>query len=321
MATLEDLLYIRGFVLPDLYKVVEEWIMWVSNKSSSSKLTTIAYVSDLKFFLTFLGKHLNVDAIGFDDIKDICNADLRAWLSDNRSNGICARSNARKLSAIKNFLIFISKRDGVPIKCINTIRRPKLSKLLPHPVNSNVVSTMLSIKKFADVDLNWVTLRDKALYIILYGAGLRISEALNLRISDIGQNIRIFGKGGKERLVPVLDEMLFILDAYMNECPYINRADSNCYIFWGVRGKVLNKSVVESRMKAFREKHNFPEYLTPHALRHSFASHLVREGVELRYIQELLGHSSLAATEIYTEINDKTVIETYKNTHPINNIF
>lgn len=321
MSTLEDLSYIRSIVLSDLYVIIEEWLLWISNKTSSSELTVVAYSGDLKFFITFLARHLNTDIVCLDDIKNICNADLRAWLADNRANGLCARSNARKLSAIKNFLIFLSRRNESPIKCINTIRRPKLSKLLPKPVDCDVISTILSVNKFTDKEAKWVTLRDKALYAILYGAGLRISEALNLRISDIGQQIRIIGKGKKERVVPMVEAIMPILDDYIKECPYINRADHDCHIFWGIRGKVLSKYIVETRMKKFREEWNLPEHLTPHALRHSFASHLVKEGVELRYIQELLGHSSLNATEVYTEIDDQTVMNTYKNTHPLNNTF
>lgn len=299
-----------------LFELFDRWLTEIANSSASSALTVDAYRKDLKFFFFFLRNHVG-GAISVDSLKDLKPADLRAWFAAELNSGVCARSNARRLSALKNFFKFLNREIDFPLKYVNSVKRPKLSKLLPHPVESDVVEHLLNVISFSEKDPLWVTLRDKTLYMLLYGAGLRIHEALNLKVKDINEYLKVLGKGHKERVVPLLEKVKNFAENYIKKCPYINENDPENLLFWGVRGKVLNPKTVRKRIEDFRKANNYPDYFTPHALRHSFASHLLNAGVEMRYVQELLGHSSLATTEIYADINDNLVFDIYKKSHPL----
>lgn len=313
---IDDLKIIKTLLEGSLFNYFNDWIIELSNKSASSELTVIAYQNDLKFFFIFLKNHFD-KCISLELLTELKPADIRAWLVSELNSGVCARSNARKLSALKSFFRFLNKVVDFPLKCINSIRQPKLPQLLPHPLKIDVIEHLLNVNHFFENDPSWVTLRDKALYMILYGAGLRIQEALNLKLKDINCYLKILGKGHKERMVPLLEKIQMATENYIKKCPYINENDLDCYVFWSVSGKRLSKNIVDMRVNKFRKENNYPDYFTPHALRHSFASHLLNCGVEMRYVQELLGHSSLATTEIYADIDDNVMMDIYKQTHPL----
>lgn len=312
----DDIAKIVSLLDKHLFELFDRWLIEVANSSASSALTVEAYRKDLKFFFLFLRQHVGGE-ISIEVLKDLEPADLRAWFAAELNNSVGARSNARRLSALKSFFRFLNREIDFPLKCINSVKRPKLSKLLPHPVEFDVIEHLLNVKFFSEKDPLWVTLRDKTLYMLLYGAGLRIHEALNLTIKDVNEYLKVLGKGHKERVVPLLEKVKIFAENYIKKCPYINENDPESLLFWGVKGKVLNQKTVRQRIENFRKANNYPDYFTPHALRHSFASHLLNAGVEIRYVQELLGHSSLATTEIYTDLNDNLVFDIYKKSHPL----
>ena len=313
---IDDNFEISKLVTTGLMCHFQEWMQELSNRSASSRLTVVAYVKDLKFFFYFLSRHLDSE-ISIETLASLKTADLRAWLSSELKSGVSARSNARKLSALKSFFRFLNRKIDFPLKNINALKRPKLPQLLPHPVNLDVIEKLLNVEKFYPKDSQWEVLRDKTLYMLLYGAGLRIHEALNLKLKDIGPFLKVLGKGHKERVVPLLENVKNAAEEYLKKCPFINENDGECYLFWGVRGKRLFVRTAQARIAKFRQDNNYPDYLTPHALRHSFATHLLCAGVEMRYVQELLGHSSLATTEIYADISDNIVFDIYKQSHPL----
>ena len=201
-------------------------------------------------------------------------------------------------------------------KIIDSVRRSKLSKLLPKPIPEDNIVTFLNQEFYFDNDSQWITNRDRALYTLLYSTGLRISEALNIKTKDIGPEIKIRGKGKKDRIVMLFPITLQRIKTYINTCPY--NLDDN-FLFLGVRGKKLNASAVDIRLKKLQLINELPEHSSAHAFRHSFATHLIQKGADLRSVQELLGHESLESTQIYTDIDDYSLLRIYEKTHPIEN--
>ncbi len=295
----------------DLIEILGQWQTYLKVEKNVSPHTLRAYISDLSQFLSFLAQHY-AKAVSIDDLSGAAVRDFRAWLSQKAAKGNAISSRARSLSGVKNFLTWMDKQGIAHTASVSVIRSPKLPRKLPRPMQEGQTFTLLDQ---APED-SWTDLRDKALFTLLYGAGLRIDEALSLNIEDVPKDgfLRVIGKGRKERQVPVLKEILPALDAYRAACPYPEEPERA--LFLGARGKRLRQQIAQKAMRTLRITLGLPENVTPHALRHSFATHLLQNGANLREIQELLGHASLSTTQRYTDVNAEELLKIYKKSHP-----
>lgn len=298
---------------PDLYDAVQSWQTWLKIEKNVSKHTFRAYTSDLGQFLNFLRDHYDGE-VGLNTLSSTTLTDFRSWLSRKSMDGLKASSRARSLSGVKNFLSWLDKNGLMHNASIGLVRTPKLGHKLPRPMEEVQAFRLL----FDNPTDDWVALRDRALFTLLYACGLRINEALALNISDLPRDgfLRVMGKGRKERQVPILPIVLTTLDSYRTVCPYAETPDRP--LFMGERGKRLNQGIAQKSLRDMRGDLHLPDTATPHALRHSFATHLLQNGANLREIQELLGHASLSTTQRYTEINAEELIKIYKSAHPKN---
>jgi integrase/recombinase XerC len=295
----------------DLYHALINWQNWLKVEKNVSVHTFRAYTSDIGQFLNFMRDHYDSD-IGLNNLSSVSLTDFRSWLSKKSMDGLSASSRARSLSGIKNFLTWLDKQGIMHNANINLVRTPKQGHKLPKPLEKVQAFRLLD---GLDQD-NWVSLRNRALFTLLYGCGLRINEALSLNICDVPRDgfIRVMGKGRKERQVPVLDIVDTMITTYRQQCPYSETSDRP--LFMGERGKRLNQGIAQKAIRDIRYELKLPDTATPHALRHSFATHLLENGANLREIQELLGHASLSTTQRYTEVNAEELIRIYKNAHP-----
>lgn len=295
----------------DLQKTLSEWQTWLRVEKNVSKHTFRAYISDISFFINFLSNHQG-QAISIGILSDAKISDFRSWLSNLAVNGATNASRARALSSIKNFMGWMDKQGIAHNAAIGTVRSPKIPRKLPRPLEE--VQAFRLLDDMPDDD--WGALRDRALFTLLYGSGLRIDEALSLNIENLPRDgfLRVIGKGKKERQVPVLDTVSKAIEEYREACPFPETPDRS--LFLGVKGKRLAQGVVQKAMRSLRKQLNLPDTATPHALRHSFATHLLQNGANLREIQELLGHASLSTTQRYTDVNFDDLKDVYKNAHP-----
>ncbi len=296
----------------DLANSLRDWQQWLKVEKNVSKHTLRAYTGDLSQFVTFLANH-KARAISISDVADANLSDFRSWMSRQTVDGRANASRARTLSGLKNFTGWMDKQGIAHNAAIKTVRTPKLPRKLPRALGETQAFHVLN-----DIgDGDWVALRDRALFTLLYGCGLRIDEALGLDIADLPRDgfLRVVGKGRKERQVPVLAMVENALSAYRDACPY---AESSARpLFIGEKnGKRLNQGVAQKSMRDLRRKLGLPETATPHALRHSFATHLLQNGANLREIQELLGHASLSTTQRYTDVNAQEMLAIYRKAHP-----
>ncbi len=291
----------------------QDWIDELRLHLYYSENTIISYCRDVENFFSFLISYKNAEP-NLSMLKDLKVLDFRAWLSQRVNDNLSSRSNVRALSAVKSFFFYLAKHDLLELQTINNVHRPKLDKLLPKPIPQKQILDFLNEPFYFDKDLQWVTNRDRALYILLYSTGLRISEALGIKTLDLAQEMKILGKGKKDRVVILFPLTLERIKTYIDSCPYDLQKG---YLFVGVRGKPLKASYVDMRLKQLRMIYNLPEHTSAHAFRHSFATHLIQEGADLRSVQELLGHESLSSTQIYTDIDDYNLLKIYENTHPL----
>ena len=251
------------------------------------------------------------------DISGIGSADLRSHLARRRSEGLSNTSAARELSAIKGFIAFAASQCGRTEGSAPRLRGPRVKKGLPRPITPDEAVALAELVEDNGSDSgNWIGLRDKAVLLLLYGAGLRISEALGIlgREVPLAETLRVLGKGGKERVVPLIPIVREAVADYLAACPYPVLPDEP--IFRGAKGGPLSQNMVQKAVAKAREVLGLPSTATPHALRHSFATHLLGEGADLRSLQELLGHASLGSTQIYTQVDGATLLETYRSAHP-----
>lgn len=296
----------------DLATALINWQQWLRVEKNVSKHTLRAYAGDLSQFVQFLSNH-KARAVGIADVANANLSEFRSWMSRQTMNGRANASRARTLSGLKNFLGWMDKQGLAHNAAIKTVRTPKLPRKLPRPLHESQAFNILN----DEGDGDWVSLRDRALFTLLYGCGLRIDEALSLDLQHLPRDgfLRVMGKGRKERQVPVLPQIEKALDDYRAACPY--GEDGSRPLFIGEKnGKRLNQGVAQKAMRDLRRKLGLPETATPHALRHSFATHLLQNGANLREIQELLGHASLSTTQRYTDINAEEMLAIYKKAHP-----
>ena len=294
--------------------MLEAWLDRLRGVRGASEKTIEAYRRDVSGFLGFLTTHLGGD-VGKSALSNIGTPDMRAWMASERKRGISARSLARELSAVKSFYRWLAESEGVESAAVTATRAPKLKQRLPRPVSPENAKALIDIVEVQAKE-PWIAARDVAVVTLLYGCGLRISEALSLTQSDhpLPTTLRIKGKGNKTRIVPVLPAARDAVAEYMRLCEYHPPADGP--LFLGARGGPLNPRMIQKVMEQSRLQLGLPATATPHALRHSFATHLLEAGGDLRSIQELLGHASLSTTQAYTAVNQARLMEVYEKAHP-----
>ena len=272
-----------------------------------------AYVATAHRLIDFLGRHRG-EEIGRFGLLNLHASDLRAFLADRRGGGLGASSAAREMSAVRAFLTFAAEEQGNPPQLPKT-RAPKRPRTLPRPASpEDAVALAEEAQSAAPND--WLGARDLAILLLLYGAGLRIAEAMSLTggVRPIGEVLRVTGKRSKTRLVPIMTTVREAIEDYVRQCPW--PIERNGPLFVGARGGPLNPDVVRRAVAAARNRLGLPQTLTPHALRHSFATHLLARGADLRSLQELLGHTSLSSTQIYTAVDAAHLLDAYRHAHP-----
>ncbi|WP_459105344.1 tyrosine recombinase XerC [Devosia sp. A369] len=275
--------------------------------------TLEAYSRDVDQFLSFLAGHAG-GPVGLLTLKELRGADIRAFMALRRSESLGSRSLARVLSALKSFFRYLEREGVVTSEALNVIRTPKLPKSLPKALTVlEARQTITSVEEMEERP--WVAARDMAVLSLCYGAGLRISEALALTKGDLeGEALRVTGKGGKIRLVPLIAPVRQAIALYLELTPFKSWPEEP--LFRGVKGGVLSPRLIQLRVVQLRSALGLPPSATPHALRHSFATHLLGRGGDLRAIQELLGHASLSTTQIYTAVDTDHLLESYRKAHP-----
>lgn len=303
-----------SLISPACRDALQHWLDSLGALAGRSENTQTAYRGDVTEFLSFMTLH-HSERQGLAALARITVSDMRAWMADQRASGVGARSLARKLSAVKSFYRWLSEREGFEPTAVLSTRAPKFTKKLPRPLAEDAARAMIETVELQSTN-DWVSARDVAVVTLLYGCGLRISEALSLTGADapLPGTLRILGKGDKERIVPVLPAAREAVDRYLQLCPHPQARDKP--LFRGVRGGPLNPRAIQGVMAKARMQLGLPATATPHALRHSFATHLLSAGGDLRAIQELLGHASLSTTQTYTAVDTTRLMEVYNRTHP-----
>jgi integrase/recombinase XerC len=298
---------------------VARWLAYLGAERRMSPKTVEAYARDVRQFLAFLAEHLG-EKITLPALVRLGPNDIRAFMAARRADGIGGRSLMRGLAGARSFARFLERNGKGWVAALGAVRAPKIAKTLPKPL------TIAAARQFADPDLrageereSWVLARDAAVLALLYGSGLRISEALGLKRNEVpepgkGDSITVIGKGRKTRMVPVLERVLDLIADYVRSCPH--RLPGDGALFVGTKGGPLSPRVVQLAMARLRGALGLPDSATPHALRHSFATHLLARGGDLRAIQELLGHASLSTTQIYTAVDSERLLEVYRSAHP-----
>ena len=301
-------------ISPALTDAMGRWLDHERALNAAAQNTLTAYQGDVLGFLAFMQQH-HAEAQGLGAIARVTVSDMRAWMAHERGRGLSARSLARALSAVKSFYRWLSAREGFEPTAVLSARAPKFEKKLPRPLTEEAARDMIGAVE-VQAGEGWIGARDVAVITLLWGCGLRISEALGLTGADLplGQSLRITGKGGKERLVPLLPVARRAVEHYVALCPFeLTEADA---LFRGAKGGPLNPRLVRSVTEKARAQLGLPASATPHAFRHSFATHLLASGGDLRSIQELLGHASLSTTQAYTSVDSAHLMRVYAATHP-----
>ena len=292
------------FVAPKVGAAIESWLAHLGDERHFSPKTIEAYRRDVLQFLAFLAGHFG-GAVSLKELAALKPSDVRAFMAARRAQGIGSRSLMRMLAGVRGFARFLERNGKGKVGALAAVRAPTLAT------------------RFAEAELAagdkrtpWVHARDAAVLALLYGSGLRISEALGLKRGDLGEGdaITVMGKGRKQRMVPVLPQVHKLVGDYLALCPYDLPEDGPLFV--GAKGGPLSARVIQLAMARLRGALGLPDTATPHALRHSFATHLLARGGDLRAIQELLGHASLATTQIYTEVDAERLIEAYRSAHP-----
>jgi integrase/recombinase XerC len=303
-----------GTVEPAAAAAVADWRAWLGHERRGSAHTLDAYGRDLADFFAFLARHLGFPA-GLKDLADLRREDFRAYLADRRARRLAAASTARALSSLRGFFRYLERNGRGANPAIGQVATPRVPKSVPKALSEP--EALEAVEMVAELsDELWIAKRDAALLTLLYGGGLRLGEALSLRRGQAprGDSMVIVGKGRKERVVPILLAVRAAIDDYLAACPH--RLGENDPLFVGARGQALNPGVAQRQVRRLRGLLGLPETATPHALRHSFATHLLAGGGDLRTIQELLGHASLSTTQRYTDVDAARLIDVYAKAHP-----
>lgn len=307
----------------DLQAEREAWLSWLKTEKRASPHSLDAYGRDLGEFLKFLAIYLGAppDLAALDALS---RADFRAWMAERRKRELAASSTARALSALRSFFRFLTRRGKCKNAVLTSLAAPKLPRSIPKALTGNEAADLIDEAGEGAAE-PWIGLRDRALFTLLYGCGLRIAEALALDRRDWaiieatpkGQmaELVVIGKGNKQRRVPVLPAVAQALGDYLAACPY-GAGNAAAPIFFGQRGQRLLARIAARQMQSLRRQLGLPESATPHALRHSFATHLLAGGGDLRTIQELLGHASLSTTQRYTAVDEGSLAALYDRAHP-----
>ncbi|HWP25945.1 MAG TPA: tyrosine recombinase XerC [Xanthobacteraceae bacterium] len=307
------------FAAADTAAEVVRWLRHLADERRMSPKTLEAYGRDVRQFLAFFATHRGGPP-SLADLSELKPADVRAFMAARRAEGVTGRSLMRMLAGVRSFARFLERNGKGKVAALAAVRAPKVARTLPKPL------AVADAKRLTDVALRageerapWIFARDAAVLALLYGCGLRISEALSLTRADAplpGKTdaITVAGKGGRQRMVPVLPAVARLIAEYLSLCPY--RLPAEGPLFVGAKGGLLSARVVQLAMARLRGALGLPETATPHALRHSFATHLLARGGDLRAIQELLGHASLSTTQIYTAVDSERLLEVYRSAHP-----
>ena len=307
------------FAAKNVTAEMARWLAHLGAERRMSGKTVEAYERDARQFLMFMAEHLGA-APNLAELAKLTPADVRAFMAARRAAGIGGRSLMRGLAGIRSFARFLERNNKGKVGALAAVRAPKVPKTLPKPL------AIASARQVTDAGVRageaceqWMLTRDAAVFALLYGSGLRISEALGLVRGDVpapghGDAITVTGKGNKQRMVPLLPQVSQLIDNYVTLCPYDLPADGPLFV--GARGGPLSPRILQLVMERLRGALGLPDSATPHALRHSFATHLLARGGDLRAIQELLGHASLSTTQIYTAVDSDRLLEVYRNTHP-----
>lgn len=307
------------FATSDVTAEILRWLAYLGAERRMSDKTLEAYRRDVYQFLGFLTEHLG-RRVTLKSLAGLAPADVRAFMASRRANGIGSRSLMRMLAGARSFARFLEREGKGKVAALSAVRAPKVARTLPKPLG------IAAAKRLPDVDLRageerepWVLARDAAVLALLYGSGLRISEALGLKRGEVplpgkGDSLTVIGKGRKTRMVPVLQQVLVLVADYVSACPYDLPTDGPLFV--GAKGGPLSPRIIQLVMERMRGVLGLADTATPHALRHSFATHLLARGGDLRAIQELLGHASLSTTQIYTAVDTEQLMAAYRAAHP-----
>tara|TARA_B100000989_G_scaffold296721_1_gene280577 strand:- start:41 stop:952 length:912 start_codon:yes stop_codon:yes gene_type:complete len=297
----------------EVQNIIDEWLVWLKYEKRLSFNTIKSYQADLKFFFVFLKNYENLE-LSLSIIEKIDKKTIIAFFFKNIEKGINQRSNARYLSSFKSFITFSYRKKYIKFSKVLSLNSPKFTISLPRPLSTSQVEKIISSLK--DNKKPWIIKRNLSIILLMWGFGLRINEVLNLKISDLktGNFISIIGKGQKNRLIPVFSEILIFLRELLKSMPFENK--SNQFIFLGEKGRKLHPSIIQKIIKNLRTKLSLPDNTTPHSFRHSFATQLLENYVDLRSIQKILGHESLSTTQKYTSVSTKKIKDVIKNFHP-----
>ncbi|MBO5997460.1 MAG: tyrosine recombinase XerC [Alphaproteobacteria bacterium] len=305
----------QNYLEKKAFEATGAWYNWLTLERRLSVHTAQSYLIDLKEFFIYLRKNLQ-HSVGLKDLKKLSVTDFRGFLVWRNTSGLGRSSLSRNMSSLRNYFKFLHKNYDIENTAVNAVRSARPPKTLPKPLGQDETLHLLHAAYGAQKE-KWQGLRDVALLTLLYGCGLRISEALGLTVGQwrkSGDALVIRGKGNKERLVPVLGLVKKAMSAYLKERAF--EISDNSPLFVGARGEQINPGVVQRQIRRLRRELGLPETVTPHALRHSFATHLLEAGSDLRSVQELLGHSSLSATQRYTEVDTVHLSKVYNQAHP-----
>ncbi|MBL8838551.1 MAG: tyrosine recombinase XerC [Alphaproteobacteria bacterium] len=299
---------------PDVAAAFGEWRQWLSSERRASRHTLDGYVRDLATFLAFVTGHAGAPP-ALADLGRLAAGDFRAWLAERIRRGLGPTSNARALSVVRGFYRWLDRRGLCNNAAITTLRGPKLPRAIPKALSAfDAGAALEEIGSLADEP--WIAARDTAVMALLYGCGLRIGEAIGLDrgVLPFGETLVVLGKGRKQRVVPVLPAVREAIAEYVRLCPFGGGAKAPLFV--GARGKRLQPAIVQRQLGKLRAALGLPDHATPHALRHSFATHLLAGGGDLRAIQELLGHASLSTTQRYTAVDAERLMTVYDKAHP-----
>ena len=294
-------------------ELAARWSSYLEHDRRRSAHTVRAYVATAHRLIDFLGAYRG-ELIQPSALLDLGAADLRAFLAERRAQGLAAASAARELSGVRAFLAYAAEQQGRHAQLPRT-RAPKRPRTLPRPAAPDEAMGLAENAAEA-ASAPWIGARDLAILLLLYGAGLRVAEALSLKanILPVGSTLRVTGKRSKTRVVPIVPAVREAIEVYAKQCPYPLSGDVPLFV--GARGGPLNPDLVRRSVAAARKRLGLPDSLTPHALRHSFATHLLARGADLRSLQELLGHASLSSTQIYTAVDAARLLDVYRHAHP-----